>query len=514
MKHSLLKRDTLVLIFLFLLKMTMHLWLIDPAYDLHRDEFLHLDQGKHLAWGFESVPPFTSWISWIILQLGNGVFWIKFFPALFGALTMVIVWKAVEALNGDLFAKVLAAVAVMLSAILRLNILYQPNSFDVLCWTLLYFTLIKYISSGKSKWLMATGVAFALGFLNKYNIAFLVLGLIPALLITSQRKIFLRKELYIAAVLALLLISGNLAWQFKNNFPVIHHMRTLTETQLVNVNRMDFIKEQILFFFGSFFIIIASAVGFIFYKPFRQYRVFGWAILFTLILFIYLRAKSYYAIGLYPILLAFGSVYLEYVFRKGWKRYLRPAAVAIILVSFIPLIKIAFPVLSPEEVQEKTPLLKDLGMLRWEDGKDHALPQDFADMQGWSELAHKVDSLYNTIADKEHTLVLCDNYGQTGAINYYTKIKGLQAVSMNADYINWFPLKTKIIKNVIQVKDADDEDKGRTRERNFFKKVELAGSITNPFAREQGTNIYLLEDATVSINNILEEEIERRKKEE
>src|SRR5690349_19649659 len=127
MKHSLLKRDTLVLIFLFLLKMTMHLWLIDAAYDLHRDEFLHLDQGKHLAWGFESVPPFTSWISWIILQLGNGVFWIKFFPALFGALTMVIVWKAVEALNGDLFAKVLAAVAVMLSAILRLNILYQPN---------------------------------------------------------------------------------------------------------------------------------------------------------------------------------------------------------------------------------------------------------------------------------------------------------------------------------------------------------------------------------------------------
>jgi len=29
------------------------------------------------------------------LQLGDGVFWIKFLPVLFGALTMVVVWKAI-----------------------------------------------------------------------------------------------------------------------------------------------------------------------------------------------------------------------------------------------------------------------------------------------------------------------------------------------------------------------------------------------------------------------------------
>ena len=91
----------------------MHVWLINPVYDLHRDEYLHLDQAHHLAWGYESVPPLTSWFSWLIYHLGNSVFWIKFFPALFGGLTVVLVWKIVEELNGKLFASILGSTAVI-----------------------------------------------------------------------------------------------------------------------------------------------------------------------------------------------------------------------------------------------------------------------------------------------------------------------------------------------------------------------------------------------------------------
>src|SRR6476620_3296419 len=163
-------KKTLLLLSFVLLKFILQYWLIDPVYDLHRDEYLHLDQGKHLAWGYLSVPPVTSWISWMILQLGNSVFWIKFFPALFGALTILVVWKAIEELKGGLFALVLGATSVLLSVILRLNILYQPNSLEVLLWTLLYFCVLMYIHSENKKWLWWTAVTFALGFLNKYNI--------------------------------------------------------------------------------------------------------------------------------------------------------------------------------------------------------------------------------------------------------------------------------------------------------------------------------------------------------
>ena len=219
-----------LLLILVVIKFIIQYSLVNSSYDLHRDEYLHLDQGKHLAWGFISVPPFTSWISYIISVLGNGVFWVKFFPALFGALTIVVVWFTVEELNGKLFAKVLAAVALIFSVLLRINILYQPNSFDILCWTMFYFTIIKYINSENNKWLMIAAITFAIGFLNKYNIIFLLIGLIPAILFTRHRKIFFNKQLYVSIIIALILISPNLIWQFQNNFPAYHHLKTLAAT--------------------------------------------------------------------------------------------------------------------------------------------------------------------------------------------------------------------------------------------------------------------------------------------
>ena len=114
-------RKTLLLCFFLLLKFVLSFWLINPQYDLHRDEYLHLDQANHLAWGYLSVPPVISWISYLILSLGNSVWWIKFFPALFGALTMVVAWKTVGGLHGNLFALALSAVAVTFSVILRIK---------------------------------------------------------------------------------------------------------------------------------------------------------------------------------------------------------------------------------------------------------------------------------------------------------------------------------------------------------------------------------------------------------
>jgi 4-amino-4-deoxy-L-arabinose transferase-like glycosyltransferase len=157
-----MKKNSLILLGFILFKIVLHYFLISPEYDLQRDEYLHLDQANHLAAGYISVPPVTSWISWIIKLLGNGVFWVKFFPALFGASTIFVVWKMVEELGGGLFALVLASLAVLASAILRINILFQPNSLDVFFWTLVYFTFIKYINTNNSKWLYAAGLSIIL----------------------------------------------------------------------------------------------------------------------------------------------------------------------------------------------------------------------------------------------------------------------------------------------------------------------------------------------------------------
>lgn len=504
-----MNKKTLILLGFIALKFLLQYTLISPEYNLHRDEYLHLDQGRHLDWGYISVPPFTSWISKIILLLGNDIFWIKFFPALFGALTIYIVWKTIEVLNGSLFALILGAVGVLFSALLRLNLLYQPNSFDVLSWTAFYYIVIMFIKTNNNKWLYIGAVVFAFGFLNKYNVAFMLIGLFPAIILTEHRKLLANKQLYSALFLGLILIAPNLIWQYNNNFPVVYHLKELADTQLVNVNRMDFLKNQVLFFLGSFFIIIVGLIGLLRYKPFQPYRLFFFAYFFTIIVFMYFKAKDYYAIGLYPIYIAFGSVALGEWLKTGWKKYLQPVVVAIPLLLFIPIYNIAFPNKSPEYIIQHAEPYKNFGLLRWEDGKDHALPQDFADMVGWKELAEKVDAIYKNLPDQDKTLILCDNYGQTGAINYYTK-QNIQAVSFNADYINWFDFSKKY-NNIIRIKEAGGSDAELEETSPYFQTGAIVGTVTNRYAREFGTTIFLFTGGKIDLNKRLKAEIQEEK---
>ena len=498
-----MKKEAIVLTLFILVKIILQYILVNPVYELHRDEFLHLDQAKHLAWGFHSVPPVTSWISWLILQLGNSIFWIKIFPALFGALTILVVWKTIESLKGNLFACILASTALLFSVLLRINILYQPNSLDILCWTLVYYTLMRFIQTNSYQWLYFLAISFAVGFLNKYNIVFCLIGLLPALILSQHRKLFLKPQFYYAIILALILVSPNVIWQIQNDFPVLKHMTELAETQLVHVNRIDFIKEQFFFFIGSIFVLIAALISFFSYPPFKPYRFFFGTYFLTIIIFILLKAKAYYAIGLYPIFFAFGAVYLSSLLNQGWKSHIRYLAIAIILIFAYPLIQTALPIYTPSKYAQNANESKPFSEHTWEDGKKHPISQDFADMLGWKELAGKTDSIYGSIADKRNIMILCDNYGEAGAINYYTKVKGLKADCFNTDYEKWVDLDDQIT-TVIRIKELDNLN--NTRDLSLFGGIEEVAQIENQFAREKGTRIIILSKPKIDLAKLLREE--------
>jgi len=496
------------LVFFLILKLVLSFALVNSVYELHRDEFLHLDQANHLAAGFTSVPPLTSLFSWLIKAFGNGVFVVKLVPALMGAITILYCWKIVDFLKGNLLAKCLVAVACICSSLLRLNTLYQPNSFDVLAWTAIFYYLLRYFDKNEARYLYAFAIFVALGFLNKYNILFLIIGLLPAILITSKRKIFADKHLYLAILLALLIISPNVIWQINHHFPVLTHMKLLQATQLVHVNRIDFFIGQFLFFISSIFILLAGIGSLIFYKDFSKYRWIILSYLFTLIVFSYFKAKDYYALGLYPVLLAFGAHYLSRILAK--KYVLTGLLFAFNIGSFIYLLPLLMPLYSPDEIIAHHKRFERVGALRWEDGKNHALPQDYADMQGWKELATLVDIAYGKVKDKSTLLVRADNYGQAGAINYYSKYKDINAVSYNADYLYWFNMD-KPIKDLIIITEWKDEDPQRKREQPYFATITKIGEIKTPYARERGAGVFLLEGAKNEVSGIIKSEIEEEK---
>jgi hypothetical protein len=451
-----------------------------------------------LAFGFISVPPFTSLVSKIIYLLGGGLFWVRFFPALFGALTIVFTWLIVESLGGKLWSKILAASAVLFSIIVRINTLFQPNSFEILAWIMIFYLLIKFIQSEKTKWLYYLAIMIALAFCNKYNVAFLLTGLVAGLLLTSQRKIFANFSTWKALLLLVILLLPNLIWQIVHHFPVVEHMRVLKRNQLDNNTSIDFLKSQLMVFVGSLSLVALALFAFIQSKPFKKYRFIGIGFIVTIILFTCLKAKNYYAFGLYPVMFAVGSVYLESILTRKWKLIIIPPLVIANLATFILTASIIYPVMTPTQIKQHAGAFEKFGMLRWEDGKNHSLPQDFADMIGWREMADKALVAYKMIPADElkNTLVFCDNYGQTGALNYYNRKKMPGAYSFNTDYIFWLP-RLERIQNVLLVGDEPDD-----KIKAMFKEVKLVGVVENELAREKGTGIFLMTGANDDVTTM------------
>lgn len=495
----------LLLVFL-LAKMILQLMVVNPVYELHRDEFLYLDQANHLAAGYISVPPLTAWLSALVFALGGGEFWVRFFPALFGALTLLLAWLTVEELGGKIYSKVLVACAFLFSVFVRLNILYQPNAFDILAWTAVFYFLIRYLNTQKTLWLYGLMMAFVLGIYNKYTIVFLLIALLAGLLLTPQRKLLLNKHFFFGLILGSVLLLPNVLWQISRDFPVLHHMAALKRTQLDYTSTSSFLIDQLMFVSGSLVLIVAAFCALIAYQPFKAYRAVGTTFVAVMLIFIALKAKSYYAFSVYPVLLVFGGVYLEAVIAEAWKKYIIGLLIVINLLVFMAVYHLVFPVWPPAKIMANKQKFEDLGLLKWNDGKNHHLPQDFADMQGWKEMAQKALAAYQMIPEHERpqTLIFCDNYGQAGAINYYNRGKMPEAYSFNTDYIYWIP-RMQEIKNVLMVGEKPEEEITV-----LFSSVQLTGKVENEYAIEKNTPVYLLTGAHPDITVLFYKEMDQR----
>jgi hypothetical protein len=214
--------------------------------------------------------------------------------------------------------------------------------------------------------------------------------------------------------------------------------------------------------------------------------------------------KSYYSAGIYPVLIALGAYYFETIKNIIVRKIIRFSLVFILIVGIIPVLPISLHLYNPQKLEAHcNMLIDDLGLdspMRWEDGNIHAIPQDFADMFGWEELASKVVGLYTKLPEdvKSDCFIYCSNYGEAGAIDYFGKKHGLpQAICFSDNYLLWTPdkisQKTGILVNA-------DESKLSL----YFDAYFISDSIIHKYARESGVKIYLVKNPNEAFHLVYE----------
>jgi hypothetical protein len=504
-----------ILVFLFVfIKILIHL-LTNTNYELHRDAFLYLAQGEHLAWGYLSVPPMNAFLSKILRFItGDSTFAVRLFPTLIGGVSVIFINLTVREMGGRKWAMILASLAFIFSpAFLRSNMLFQPVSLNQLFWLISFYMIIRLVNTQDQRYWIYLSINFALGFLTKYSIVFLAIGFFFGLILTPHRKLLWSWYLLYGMILGLIIISPNIIWQHQNSWPIIYHMEMLRQYHLVNVELSDFLIAQLIMNLPVLFFWLTGLIGLLFLSDFRKYRIIGLIYVAVILLLIMTQGKSYYTIGLYSVLLAAGGVVFEKYVQRKLLVYLNLMYMILISAAMLPF---SLPVFGHQKMLAFCQKSIDRGLempMRWEDGQVNALPQDYADMIGWKELGENVIQIYESLPfeSRSNCYIYGENYGQAGAIRYYGLKKGLpEPICFHGSFIFWAPDDIDDIEYLLYVNDEIEQL------REYFEEIKKFDGITNSFARESGLAVYLCigpgDDFKALYKQRLKEELSRFKK--
>ncbi|MBN2029970.1 glycosyltransferase family 39 protein [bacterium] len=424
-KHQQIKKETYglwIILGFILLKCLIHILSNTAfAYSIFRDEFYYLACADHLDIGYVDHPPLSIWILVVNrFLLGDSLIAVRFLPVLFGVLTLYIVGPIVRELKGGKMAFILAGTGIAISpVILAMNNFYSMNSIDIFLWTLAAWIFIKLIKTQKPKFWISMGMILGLGLLNKISMGWFAIGLAVAVVLTDLRNSLKTKWPYISVLIAFLCFSPYLIWNIQNDFAHLEFMQNASGLKYAGMNPIVLMSNQFLLMSPFGFILWLLGMVGIFWnknlKPYRPVVIIGWTTM--IILIINWNSKPEYLSPTIPMIIPLGALFVERTFKK-WVN----VCFALLLGMTILTIPMALPML-PVETYIKFSQTLGLTHPNTESKELNTLPQHYADMFGWENMAEQVSKAYETLPDTEKAdaVVLTQNYGEASALEYYRK---------------------------------------------------------------------------------------------
>ncbi|MDQ2765852.1 MAG: glycosyltransferase family 39 protein, partial [Gemmatimonadota bacterium] len=393
---------------------------------------------------------------------------------------------------------------------LRAGVLFQPVVFDQLWWTLALYALVR-LGAGAShddlldtapRWWIVLGVACGVGLLTKFSLLFFGAALVAAIVIAPQRRILLTPWPWLAAVIAFAIGSPSIVGQIALGYPVVDQMQTLQGSQLAHVSLWSFAAGQLHWGPGLLLGLI-GALSLVTLRSLRAFRAVGWTCIGAFMLLLALHGKSYYIGPIYPTLFAAGAVAFERWparSRGQWVLAMRAVAVVVLVAYACLALPLELPIFSKETTAAFVGKSGMASAARTNQGTQLRLPQDYADMLGWPELASAVAHVYDSLPPEKRAQVVLigENYGEAGAVEFYGPKLGLPRVVSAAGSYWFFGPGERPGTVVISL--------GVTREdlEKFYGTVTPAGRVLNDWGvpEEQDVSIYVGENPKATIQQV------------
>lgn len=435
-----LTSDTAILVYIGLIGVVAHL-LVANNYGYFRDELYYMADGRHPQLGYVDQTPLIGWLAALIhLTLGDSLVAIHILPAIACGAVIVVTGLIARELGGGRLAQVLAAVATLVAPVLMATgSLFSMDVLDQLWWSLGALILIRLVHRDEPRLWLAFGLVAGIGLLNKYTILFFGLSLVVGFLVTPARASFRTRWPWLGGLIAFAFLLPDTLWNATHGWPTWefwHHYGGLT-----GGGPLGFLTDQLLN--TNPFTLPLTIAGLYFFlrsKAGKPYRAFGWAFVTLVILFIVINAKAYFLAPAFTMIFAAGARQVESLtLRAAW---LKPAYIALLLLSGVLLAPLAMPVLPPATYARTYAALTGIG--NGGAGQETAgiFPQYLGDRFGWDTMAATVAQVYDRLPanERSHACIFTGNYGEAGALELLGARYHLPPVlSGHNNYYYWGP---------------------------------------------------------------------------
>jgi hypothetical protein len=436
-------KANLALLCLGLLKLLIHL-LTSQQYGYFRDELYYIAASKHLDFGYVDFPPFIALLTALIRgTLGESLLALHFFPALSGAVLVILTGLMARQLGARPFGQALAALTVLIAPqFLGADSRLTMDPFDTLFWGFAIYILILIFKYDRPKLWLWFGLAAGIGLTNKVTFLYFGLATVIGLALTPCRKYFRSPWLYLGGAIALAFLLPYLIWNAIHGWPTIDFWAAYGQ-KVYQASPLEFIFQQIMIMHPFTLPLWIMGLIYFFSKKGEAYRPLGWFYVTLLIVFMLQSSKNYFLAPMYPVLFAAGAIQFENLTQASRYAWFKPAYVGLLVVGGIIVAPMAISVL-PMDAHVAYMRIMSGTNVKSEKFDTGLFPQHFADRFGWQEMAALVADIYHGLPpeDQARACIFAGNYGEAAALEFYSAQYGLPPIlSGHNSYFIWGPGK-------------------------------------------------------------------------
>lgn len=203
---------------LFILVVFTHL-IFNQSLQLHYDEAYYWVWSKNLQLSYYDHPPMIAYLIHLTTLFSDKEFFVRLAAVVCSSITVIMIYLTSKKIFGQKAADISVILALAWPLLEGTFFITTIDSPLLMFWSITLYCLVRGLVIGERKFIYLSGLALGCALLSKYTAILILPGVLIYLLLSAEkRKLLWQKDVYLALVLALLVFSPVIIWNYQHDW--------------------------------------------------------------------------------------------------------------------------------------------------------------------------------------------------------------------------------------------------------------------------------------------------------